>query len=50
MAGYLGLDTPLNPVHLRRNPVARGLNLLALKNYRVSIGDDEIFDRQGVVK
>ena len=47
VAGFLRLDTPLNPGRLRRNLVVSGLNLLALKNRRISIGDDILLDITG---
>ena len=47
VAGYLGLDAPLDPARLRRNLVVRGLNLLALKNRQLCIGDEVILDITG---
>ena len=47
VAGYLGLDAPLDPARLRRNLVVRGLNLLALKNRQLHIGDEVILDITG---
>ena len=47
VAGFLGLDAPLNPGRLRRNLVVSGLNLLALKNRQISIGDEVILDITG---
>ena len=47
VAGFLGLDTPLDPARLRRNLVVSGLNLLALKNRRIGIGDEVILDITG---
>ena len=47
VAGYLGLDAPVDPVRLRRNLVVSGLNLLALKNRQVRIGDEVILDITG---
>ncbi|MDB5268065.1 MAG: hypothetical protein JWP58_1105 [Hymenobacter sp.] len=47
VTGYLGLDAPLDPARLRRNLVVRGLNLLALKNRQIRIGDDVILDITG---
>jgi len=47
VAGYLGLDAPLDPGRLRRNLVVRGLNLLALKNRQICIGDEVILDITG---
>ena len=47
VAGYLGLDEPLDPARLRRNLVVRGLNLLALKNRRIQIGDEVVLDITG---
>ena len=47
VAGYLGLDAPLDPARLRRNLVVRGLNLLALKNRQLRIGDEVILDITG---
>ena len=47
VAGYLGLDAPLDPARLRRNLVVCGLNLLALKNCQLRIGDEVILDITG---
>jgi MOSC domain-containing protein YiiM len=47
VAGFLGLDTPLDPGRLRRNLVVSGLNLLALKNRRIRIGNEVILDITG---
>ena len=47
VAGYLGHDSPLDPARLRRNLVIGGLNLLALKNRRIQIGEEVILDITG---
>ena len=47
VAGYLGLDAPLDPGRLRRNLVVSGLNLLALKNRQIQIGDEVLLDITG---
>jgi MOSC domain-containing protein YiiM len=47
VAGYLGLDAPLAPGRLRRNLAVSGLNLLALKNRQIQIGDEVILDITG---
>ncbi|UOQ96905.1 MOSC domain-containing protein [Hymenobacter sp. 5317J-9] len=47
VAGYLGLNAPLDPARLRRNLVVSGLNLLALKNRQIQIGDEVILDITG---
>ncbi len=47
VAGFLGLDAPLDPARLRRNLVVSGLNLLALKNRRIGIGDEVVLDITG---
>ena len=47
VASYLGLDVPLDPARLRRNLVVSGLNLLALKNRQVRIGEEVILDITG---
>ena len=47
VAGYLGLDAPLEPGRLRRNLLVRGLNLLALKNRQIQIGDEVLLDITG---
>ncbi|WP_033370363.1 MOSC domain-containing protein [Hymenobacter norwichensis] len=47
VAGYLGLDTPVDPARLRRNLVVSGLNLLALKNRQVRIGEDVLLEITG---
>lgn len=47
VAGYLGLDAPLTPGRLRRNLAVSGLNLLALKNRRIQIGEEVVLDITG---
>jgi MOSC domain-containing protein YiiM len=47
VAGYLGLDAPLDPGRLRRNLAVSGLNLLSLKNRQIQIGDEVILDITG---
>lgn len=47
VASYLGLDAPLDPARLRRNLVVSGLNLLALRNRQIRIGDEVILDITG---
>ena len=47
VAGFLGLDAPLDPARLRRNLVVSGLNLLALKNRQIRIGTEVILDITG---
>ena len=47
VAGYLGLDEPVEPGRLRRNLVVSGLNLLALKNRQILIGEDVMLDITG---
>ena len=40
VASYLGLSEPIDPGRMRRNLVVSGLNLLALKNRQVQIGEE----------
>ena len=47
VAGFLGLSEPVDPARLRRNLVVSGLNLLALKNRQVSIGQDVVLEVTG---
>ena len=47
VAGFLGLPGPVAPERLRRNLVVSGLNLLALKNRRVGIGEEVILEITG---
>ncbi|WP_400190476.1 MOSC domain-containing protein [Hymenobacter sp. B81] len=47
VAGFLGLAEPVHPGRLRRNLVVSGLNLLALKNRRVRLGDEVILEITG---
>ena len=47
VAGYLGLPETLDPARLRRNLVVSGLNLLALKNRQIRIGDEVVLDITG---
>jgi MOSC domain-containing protein YiiM len=47
VAGYLGLDAPVEPGRLRRNLVVSGLNLLALKNRQILIGEEVVLDITG---
>ncbi|MBC6989462.1 MOSC domain-containing protein [Hymenobacter sp. BT491] len=47
VAGFLGLDAPVEPGRLRRNLVVSGLNLLALKNRQVRIGEEVVLEITG---
>jgi MOSC domain-containing protein YiiM len=47
VAGFLGLPEPVEPGRLRRNLVVSGLNLLALKNRQVRIGNEVILEVTG---
>ncbi|KAA9327617.1 MOSC domain-containing protein [Hymenobacter busanensis] len=47
VAGFLGLPAPIDPARLRRNLAISGLNLLALKNRRVRIGNEVILEITG---
>jgi len=47
VASYLGLPTAVDPARLRRNLVVSGLNLLALKNRRVQIGEEVLLEITG---
>ncbi len=42
VAGFLGWPEPVAPGRLRRNLAVSGLNLLALKNRRIQIGEEAI--------
>jgi MOSC domain-containing protein YiiM len=47
VAGFLGLPAAVDPARLRRNLVVSGLNLLALKNRQIQIGDEVVLDITG---
>ncbi|UOQ52206.1 MOSC domain-containing protein [Hymenobacter cellulosivorans] len=47
VAGFLGREQPVDPGRLRRNLVVSGLNLLALKNRRVQLGEEVILEITG---
>lgn len=47
VAGFLGLDAPVEPGRLRRNVAVSGLNLLALKNRRIRIGEEVVLEITG---
>ncbi|UOQ71405.1 MOSC domain-containing protein [Hymenobacter cellulosilyticus] len=47
VAGFLGREEPVDPGRLRRNLVVSGLNLLALKNRRVQLGEEVILEVTG---
>jgi MOSC domain-containing protein YiiM len=47
VAGFLGLAEPLDPGRLRRNLVVSGLNLLALKNRQVQLGEEVVLEITG---
>lgn len=47
VAGFLDLKAPVEPGRLRRNLVVSGLNLLALKNRQLRIGDEVVLDITG---
>jgi MOSC domain-containing protein YiiM len=47
VAGFLGLPEAIDPGRLRRNLVVSGLNLLALKNRQVQIGDEVVLEITG---
>ncbi|SHI89270.1 MOSC domain-containing protein YiiM [Hymenobacter daecheongensis DSM 21074] len=47
VAGFLGLSGAVEPGRLRRNLVVSGLNLLALKNRQVRLGEEVILEITG---
>jgi len=47
VAGFLGLPEAVGPGRLRRNLVVSGLNLLALKNRQVQLGDEVVLEITG---
>ncbi|UPL47612.1 MOSC domain-containing protein [Hymenobacter sublimis] len=47
VAGYLSLPEPVDPGRLRRNLAVSGLNLLALKNRRIRIGEEVVLEITG---
>ncbi|QJX49023.1 MOSC domain-containing protein [Hymenobacter taeanensis] len=47
VAGYLGHSAPVEPGRLRRNLVVSGINLLALKNRQVRIGEEVVLEITG---
>ncbi|UYZ59771.1 MOSC domain-containing protein [Hymenobacter latericus] len=47
VAGFLGLPEPVEPGRLRRNLSISGLNLLALKNRRIRIGEQVVLEITG---
>lgn len=47
VAGFLGLQEAVDPARLRRNLVVSGLNLLALKNRQVQIGEEVVLEITG---
>ena len=47
LASVLGEPAPLDPARLRRNLVVSGLNLLALKDRRVQMGEEVILEITG---
>lgn len=47
VAGFLGREEPITPGRLRRNLAISGINLLALKNRRVQIGDEVVLEITG---
>ncbi|MGY2132161.1 MOSC domain-containing protein [Hymenobacter sp. HD11105] len=47
VGGFLGFDGRVEPGRLRRNLVVSGLNLLALKNRQVQLGDEVILEITG---
>lgn len=47
VASFMGFADPVDPGRLRRNLVVSGVNLLALKNRRIAIGDEVVLDITG---
>lgn len=47
VANFLGLAEPIAPGRLRRNLVVSGLNLLALKNRQVQLGEEVVLEITG---
>ncbi|GAB3295801.1 MOSC domain-containing protein [Hymenobacter tenuis] len=47
VGSFLGLAKPVAPGRLRRNLAISGLNLLALKNRRIRIGDEVVLEITG---
>ncbi|TGE18939.1 MOSC domain-containing protein [Hymenobacter elongatus] len=47
VAGFLGQAAPISPDRLRRNLVVSGVNLLALKNRHIRLGEEVVLEITG---